>query len=530
MSEPPDFGIPPRRPTPGPRLPPLPPPPTPPPKSAGKDAEPEMSRLMSPFEPKPQPQSRSRPPNPAVVVTGVDGEEGYGYDSGMEDEERGLGSSAGRIGHAVSSNFDQDSQNGYSRTERAPSDLLPDKPESSGLYPEPLRWDRQRERDSRSRSEITIFEEEDIAQPRSLLGASSNGYPNFSGLIGPRPYPGRSAAGLPAHPRAMMYGFTPQNHLPPTRTQGYPMKPAYINPDLSVPSTYEAGDRSSGCTQSQSQSSGSESDDCDDDYEPTMQGQQQQQQQDWGQPSRSAGASRFYSPTMRPWRSKEDLGASDIPDNGPETNRTSRHSGFFTPLSPVREVRTPMRIESPNDYSTSPAIRYPRVPGPFLGSGSESASGSRAGSKPSTPTPATPHPAREIVSRPRIIRQHDIKRVEIHRGKPYSHSQPQQPPQPFQSRDLNAVPPYSPDDFWYEPGCRKSASQDSSSCTGAAAGAASAPTPTINRLSGGFGPPPVEKSITRKPMKRWSMGQGQGQGQHQLTPSRRGEDLILRVD
>lgn len=423
MSEPPDFAFPPRRPTPTVmRVPPLPPPKHPhSPPNRTPDHTPDHT-----------PEGRL---HPTVVVTGVDGSD--------------------RIGHAISSNLDED-------------DDYHD--HAAGLYPEPLRWDR------RPRSDITTFEEDERPlqpEPQPQLQPQPrlpHLYPNFSGLIGPRPYPGRMATGLPAHPRALMYGFPP-----PT----------------------QAGDRSRWPAESDSQSQSQSESSCS------------------GSRSGSGSGSDSESGT-RPQ---------------PHPQGISRHSGYFTPL-PVREARTPSRSEntSPIDYTTSPSLRRPRM--------------LASGTGPSTPTPipGTDTGTRsEILSRPRIVHQQDVKRVQIKRCKPprqrrfEQHQQQRQQLPAFQSsRDLNAVPPYSPDDFWYDPagGHYRSSLSMQSTASGTASGSgsgsgsyppltgttvASAPTPpSMNRLSGSSA---VEKSITRKPIR-----------QHQLTPARQGGDLILRVD
>lgn len=448
MSEPPDFAFPPRRPMPTKPMPkPIPPP------------KPETGRMAETGIP------------PAVVVTGVDGTQ----------------TQTDNIGHAISNLEDE-------YTDHA-----------AGLYPEPLRWDR------RPRSDITTFEEDGPHQQtqRQLqqpVQPAQSLYPNFSGLIGPRPYPGRMATGLPAHPRAMMYGFTPWNPIPIQQ-----------QPD----------------SQSQSSTSSSSS------------------EIGSGSGSGSDESTRYYNQhaQVNPY---PEIGTGI----GPE-QRVSRHSGYFTPLPPVREARTPSRSEntSPIDYTTSPSLRRPHILAPGTGPSTPAPTPTiRAGpeSGPSTPTPgprtgpATPSHPREIISRPRIIHQQDVKRVQIRRCKPPRQrhlEQRQQQRQSFLSRDLNAVPPYSPDDFWYDPGAGVSASctgtgsgsgsgSGSASATGTWTGTgiwsppptgitvASAPTPSMNRLSGSSASASaVDKSITRKPVR-----------QHQLTPARRGGDLILRVD
>lgn len=455
MSEPFDFrSTPPRPPSSGPQ------PPSRPTTDQGLEREQETSRLISPLEP------RLRLPNPAVVVTGVDDE--HGGDGRRMD---GLGA----VAYGTPPEYDvEDSPRTHCSSQRTLSELLPDKPE---LYPEPLRVGPQNM--ATPRSETTTFEE-DVVRPRSFR------YPSFSRLIGPRPYVKRPMPGLPANPRAMLSSRS-QDHLPAKRSPDPArmrspelMRPVYLNPEQSASSSFDAACADRSC----------ETDDGADTSEQT---------------------NRFYNPTLHHSQSTNILNTTLEPPE--HTNlRTSRHSGSFKPLSPVREVKTPSRNGSnsslqghhhpPSASGPIPSpVRYPQVS--F-----------------STPT-GIPDPAREIVSRPRIVRRHDIKRVEIRRGKP-------------QAKETSA--PYSPDDLWKKNtnSRRNSVADDNaSSCC-----VSTAPTPQIpqtqtNRLSGdgshnntnnnNFGHP-VEKTITRKPVKR------QSPLEHNLTPSRQGGDLILKVD
>jgi hypothetical protein len=132
-----------------------------------------------------------------------------------------------------------------------------------------------------------------------------------------------------------------------------------------------------------------------------------------------------------------------------------------------------------------------------------------AGRSISGPAPATPAPpsnglglstATEIVSQPRIIRREDIKRVQIR-------SNPRPPSE--------VVVPYCPDDFWLE------------------RGRSQAPAPTA---PGGLPYPseafPGAVLYPRSPQRRPQdvSAQRLSATGRSLTPSRRGQDLILRVD
>jgi hypothetical protein len=94
-----------------------------------------------------------------------------------------------------------------------------------------------------------------------------------------------------------------------------------------------------------------------------------------------------------------------------------------------------------------------------------------------------PGTTNEIVSRPRIVRGDDIRRMQIQRGRP-------------QPRELQV--PYSPEDYWRE-------------------------------HRGGHRAPGIVGDVSDR-----SRGRGRGRGrpplEHNVTPSRRGADLILRVD
>lgn len=456
MSEPPDFDTPPpRRPTPGPNSYR----PQPPPKSPDRIKTTETSRLMSPSLSGPRPANPNS--NPAVVVTDVDDD--YHHDEGGRFDE-----DPGQIAHASPPFvFDEvDTPRSVPATKRTRSEqLLSEKPE---LLPEPLNWDRPRP--SRANSDAITMFEEDAPRPKSHL---SNGYPNFSGLLGPRPMNSkRPMAGLPANPRAMMYGFGSQDHLPPRRSQDSLLKPTYLQPEAR-PSSFIAATPGR-CSQS------SMSDDDYDDYYSNW------QVYDTNQPRPPA---RIANRRSYPSRSTESWSNTGFDFRSLESPQIFRHSGIFKPLTPVREEsKTPTR--SPSNPSPQGRIGY-----------STGSSQQRF----YHPSPQTPNfdPTCEVVSRPRIVRQHDIKRVEIRRGK---------------SREINTPvmsSPYSPDDYWNEPS-RNPLIQVTTT------GGSVMTIPTS--LSIGTSMPPVEKTITRKPAKR------QSPLKHNLTPSREGADLILRVD
>jgi hypothetical protein len=119
-----------------------------------------------------------------------------------------------------------------------------------------------------------------------------------------------------------------------------------------------------------------------------------------------------------------------------------------------------------------------------------------------TPTPPSNglglSAATEIVSQPRIVRREDIKRVQIR-------SSPRPPSE--------VVVPYCPDDFWLE------------------RGRSQAPVPTA---PGGLPYPseafPGAVLYPRSPQRKPQDMQRLSATGRSLTPSRRGQDLILRVD
>ncbi|KAI9928947.1 hypothetical protein AWENTII_001391 [Aspergillus wentii] len=440
MSEPPDFGRPPRRlPTPGPK-----------PYLGGSSRDPEMTRLMSPFSPRPQ--------VPPVIVTAPND-----HESLIEFER------PEHIGFAVSSESEfEGSQSSY----RTVSDLLPDRP---WLYPEPLRWGRPKY----SRPSSGAFGPDDYEPiPRNFF-AAPNGYTNFSSFTGygneNRQYTQMRRAGLPANPRALLYGFDgAQRFLPAKKTQANPMKPVYINSEGKSQHSREAAICGSQGSQSPRRQS------WDRDYvreywqDPNVGCSRTN-----GRPSSHGAARRSFHSSGRNDRlsggSETSFETVDINENlGPPS--ATRHSGNFKPLSPLREVRTPSgsprntRDNNHNNKSTSRGpspVQYPKIPGSI-------------------------HPAQEIVSRPRIVKQNDIKRVQIHRGKP-------------QPKELTV--PYSPEDYWTDPSSSSSSQE--------------IPQTSPSRP---MGPREPRKPMTPQGQKR------QSPLEHNLTPSRRGGDLIIRVD
>lgn len=135
---------------------------------------------------------------------------------------------------------------------------------------------------------------------------------------------------------------------------------------------------------------------------------------------------------------------------------------------------------------------------PFTSQGHILSGASRGNPQPQPQPFTTPTPP-EIVSRPRIVRRDDIKRVQIRGGT--------RPPS-------EVIAPYCPEDLWLK---RTDAS--------------AVPNPTFSAL-----PYPSEVSpgtvlYPSSPKKRpQDMPERVSPTSRNLTPSRRGEDLILRVD
>ncbi|GLA57433.1 hypothetical protein AtubIFM54640_003567 [Aspergillus tubingensis] len=335
-----------------------------------------------------------------------------------------------------------------------------------GLYPEPLRLSRQKQ--PRPHSHATLFEE-DMTRPRSALGApyqNLNQPTSSSRAQDTWRYNRAPMAGLPAHPRAMLHGFG----------KGQDGKLAMRGPNYRKRPTYAE-------SASKVQASNQE-----DTYESLLQSSpisDAGEFVDRDRQHRGAGHVRLVGPPSSqgvasgPFRGTDvnnsmlynlDDNFEDIDINGSTSrlDRESRHSGNLRPLTPVREIRTPTR-ESPTpnwELVSSDQPGLPRMP--F----------SRAVS-----------PRQEIVSRPRIVRRDDIKRVQIRR-KPHAGG-------------LSA--PYSPEDYWlgHDPGPVLETQTRRQS------------TDSLRSIASVRGHMPKRKPV---PYER------------NVTPSRSGSDLILRVD
>ncbi|GKZ78853.1 hypothetical protein AnigIFM56816_002682 [Aspergillus niger] len=335
-----------------------------------------------------------------------------------------------------------------------------------GLYPEPLRLSRQKP--PRPHSHATLFEE-DMARPRSVFGApyqNLNQPTSSSQTQESRRYNRAPMAGLPAHPRAMLHGFG----------EGQDGKLAMRGPNYRRRPTYaESGSRVRYSNQ-------------DDTYESLLQSSPVSDAGEFvdrDRQHRGAGHVRLVGPASSQGVASGPFGGTDannstlynlddnfedIDINGSTSrlDRESRHSGNLRPLTPVREVRTPTR-ESPTpnwEFASSDQPGLPRMP--F----------SRAVS-----------PRQEIVSRPRIVRGDDIKRVQIRR-KPHAGG---------------LTVPYSPEDYWL--------GHDSGPVLETQARRQS--TDSMRSIESVRGHMPKKKPV---PYER------------NVTPSRSGSDLILRVD
>ncbi|CEL07482.1 hypothetical protein ASPCAL10639 [Aspergillus calidoustus] len=495
MAEPLDFSFPPRRPPMGPR---------PTPGTQNTDAE--DARLVPPAEPGYQ--------HPAVTVTEPEAE--YDYErmrAGLTD----------RSGIQSSSNLEFDAASSISS--RTVSDLLPDKP-TYELYPRPLRWSQHKK--SRPSSTATYFEEENPPAQRNLPSPSLQHFV-FTGSTdrsSNRPH----MAGLPANPRAMKYGFGPgPNQLPTTKGPDHGKKPVYAAAKENIPPSRQAAIHRSSSSSSASpyqQSAHIDYDDNIDNYWPSTDAgfvgarviQPQRAQQNVPQPPphssfHSAGAKRnsFGDYPGYDFESLDYNGDGTGLGLGP-SRHTSRHSGSFRPLTPVREIRTPTgevqkTLDNPFNTpskSNKPARYHP--PGP---------------SSLSAP-PTQPGPAQEIVSRPRIVRQDDIKRVQIRRGKP---------------SPKEVTVPYCPDDYWHEPESSEAQAQvqhqhQPSSFGGPSSGGREQAGPwgyITPRQSGDYS----NKYAPAAPGGKGNLGMPKKKPapmERNLTPSRRGQDLILQVD
>ncbi|KAJ5174466.1 uncharacterized protein N7482_000343 [Penicillium canariense] len=206
-------------------------------------------------------------------------------------------------------------------------------------------------------------------------------------------------------------------------------------------------------------------------------------------------AQAFHQGTLTPGFSTTALRSSPLSnsDNTPHnssgsSHRNSANTHLTTPFSTGQGCNVSgMSLGTPNSASAPAPV--PR-PGPGPG--------------PSTRVPPSHGlglgPAAEIVSRPRVVRGDDIKRVQIR-------SSPRPPNE--------VATPYCPEDFWLERGRQRPP----------------APNPSVGL------PYPSEASpgtvlYPRSPKKRPQGAETQrwsATGPN-LTPSKRGQDLILRVD
>lgn len=193
--------------------------------------------------------------------------------------------------------------------------------------------------------------------------------------------------------------------------------------------------------------------------------------------------------------------SSSTPHNSSgSSRRNSANTLLTTPFSTGQG-----RILSGTSHS-NPSPAQPQAPKPSPRPSPRQAPNT-TGRSISGPGPSTPAPpsnglglsaATEIVSQPRIVRREDIKRVQIR-------SSPRPPSE--------VVVPYCPDDFWLE------------------RGRSQAPVPTA---PGGLPYPseafPGAVLYPRSPQRRPQDMQRLSATGRSLTPSRRGQDLILRVD
>lgn len=431
MSEPPDFSFPPRRPPMGPR-----------PSPGTLNPESESARLVPPVDSEYQPPAHY----PAVVVTRP--EEDYGYRHTLENN-------TDRTGVQSSSNFDFDAASIASS--RTVSDLLPDKP-TYELYPRPLRWSQHKK--SRPSSWASFSEEENYTGPRKLPSPPIQ-QPGFA------PGNGKSKnrvpmAGLPPNPRAMMYGFGAPGQMVATKGAANGKRPVYWNAKDNLQPSRQAVLQGTPPYRPGHM-----------DYDDDLDGYWQNSDAGFvgAQVIQPHGAARGAGVNRNSFGDYPgydfEFGFGDHNNIGSDSRRASRHSGGFRPLTPVREIRTPMgEVQDPMREGSSDrgsSVRYPD------------------GGLHNQP--------QEVVSRPRIVRQDDIKRVQIRRGK---------------ASPKEVTVPYCPDDYWLE----QSDEQPS---------AYNAP-----RNFGEYKDTPKGKlGMPKKKPSAW---------ERNLTPSRRGADLILQVE
>ncbi|KKK15746.1 hypothetical protein AOCH_002808 [Aspergillus ochraceoroseus] len=372
MSEPPDFDFPPKRPPLGLQ---------PSPRILNPDSESARPAPLSETE-------NHNYQNPAVVVTEPDNE--YGYSRMTTD-------STDRMGLKSSSHADFDVAS--SESSRTVSDLLPDKP-TYELCPRPLRWSQQKKLGPSSGETLL---EDGFMGPR-YFPSSSPQQSSFSGLAGQSygnsGFSRHLVAGLPAHPRAMLYGFG-RGRVGDTRAmngQDYGKKPIFTNAKEKVQPSPQANVYETPLHQPPQAHPFNQSNDFDSYWRPP----------DAGLGGFGAGPSRvtarrsFPGPKVKRKSFGGSLGPDfetvDINDNT-ESRRASHHSGNFRALTPVREIKTP--TSEPRTYLSK------NISGDL----------EHAISPPEPPSGLF-NPTKEIISRPRIVRRDDIKRVQIRRGKP----------------------------------------------------------------------------------------------------------------
>ncbi|KAL4962383.1 uncharacterized protein BDV14DRAFT_107497 [Aspergillus stella-maris] len=453
MSEPPDFNFPPRRPPMGPR-----------PSPGSHPTDSESVRLVTPADTVYHHPEYNAAPFPAVIITEPE-----------EDRDQNHHRSAAntdRPGHQSSTWEYETASIASSRTV---SDLLPDKP-TYELYPRPLRWSLKKPRPS---SGATFIEDETGSRNHPSPSIPQSSFSHNS----ERSHGRKPMTGLPANPRAMKYGFASPGQTQAMKASARGKKPVYSNEGPQSSRQLSTRDLS------RYPSTQVDYDDDLDNYwkkspDAGFVGAKVIQPQHVSHSPMQGHGSYAYenSPKYAGYEFEFGFG------NDPSSAQGSHHSGGFRPLTPVREIRTPMgEVQNP------------------MGSSSSS-------SNVSTPTPAPRYPPRqaldpgpptrpqEVVSRPRIVRQDDIKRVQIRRpgtNKPL--------PSP---KEVNI--PYCPDDYWVE---------QNNEATSAGY---NVPTATPPRSYGGHNNDP--KGVLGMPKKK------PAPTERQLTPSRRGADLILQVE
>lgn len=191
------------------------------------------------------------------------------------------------------------------------------------------------------------------------------------------------------------------------------------------------------------------------------------------------------------------------------------------PMYQERESPAPNTSDTTHDPSESinPPSRNPRPFSPSTTARGRVPSGmtSRKPIPPPKPTALSPNlgAAMEIVSRPRIVRRDDIKRVEIRPG------------QRRRARPSSEViaQPYDPEDLWLERGRTNSPTQQHQQRF------QTATTPYPSDASpGAVLYPPSPKKNGQLPRPPPPPSERIPSASRNLTPSRRGQDLILRVD